>query len=90
MSQWLSSFIKYNIVALVATSVDFIVFIFLNDIVNLWYIVASIISVTAGGVTAFLLNRNWVFKSKKQIKRTYQYSGIYKTNTKSFNYVKKS
>jgi len=56
-----TSFFKYNIVALIATSVDFAVFIFLNDIVNLWYVFATLMSVTLGGVTAFFLNRNWVF-----------------------------
>jgi putative flippase GtrA len=58
---WYKSFYKYNIVALIATSLDFISFIFLNDILNLWYVFATIISVSMGGVTAFLLNRNWVF-----------------------------
>ncbi|NOR87060.1 MAG: hypothetical protein GQ527_05575 [Bacteroidales bacterium] len=60
----LASFFRYNMVAILATTVDFLAFILLNDIINLWYVASTFISAIIGGTVAFILNRNWVFKSK--------------------------
>lgn len=57
----LNSFFKYNIVALTATLTDFLVFIFLFKILNLWYVGATFIGAITGGIVAFALNRNWTF-----------------------------
>ena len=62
----LTSFLKYNTVAIIATVVDFMVFVLLNDILNIWYIVATFLSSVTGGGTAFILNLNWVFKSNER------------------------
>ena len=59
----LTSFLKYNTVAIIATGVDFGVFVLLNNILNFWYVGATFTSAVIGGTTAFILNRNWVFKS---------------------------
>jgi len=63
-SDILTSFFRYNTVAVIATGVDFSTFILLKDILNLWYVLSSFLSAIAGGITAFILNRNWVFNSK--------------------------
>ncbi len=60
----LKSFLKYNIAAISATVVDFFTFIMLKDIFHLWYIFSTLISALLGGITAFTLNRNWVFHGK--------------------------
>jgi len=62
-------FLRYNVVAIIATVVDFCVFVLLNNVLNFWYVGATFTSAVIGGVTAFTLNRNWVFNSiDKKIK----------------------
>jgi len=60
----LFSFIKYNIVSLLATALDFTVFVILTKLLGLWYVLAAAISAVSGGTLAFWFNRNWVFDSK--------------------------
>jgi len=60
----LTSFFRYNVIALVATATDFLVFILLVKWVGLWYVSSTFISAVTGGTVAFILNRNWVFMEK--------------------------
>jgi len=57
------SFFKYNIVALLATAVDFAIFVLLTKMVGIWYVLAAILSAVSGGMVAFWFNRSWVFHS---------------------------
>ncbi len=59
-----TSFIKYNTVALLATSIDFGTFLFLKNILGIWYVLSGLMGSINGGIVAFTLNRNWVFISK--------------------------
>ncbi len=64
-----TSFIRYNIIAIIATMVDFSVFVLFNDVFNFWYVLSSFLSAFIGGITAFILNRSWAFSAKnKEIK----------------------
>ena len=60
----ITAFIRYNIVAVLATVVDFLVFILLTEVFEVWYVVATFISAVSGGIAAFILNRNWAFMSR--------------------------
>jgi len=60
----ITAFIRYNIVAVLATVVDFLVFILLSEVFEVWYVVATFISAISGGIAAFILNRNWAFMSR--------------------------
>ncbi len=60
----LTSFFRYNVVALVATAIDFLLFILLSQVLNVWYVLATFISAVSGGIIAFVLKRNWAFVSK--------------------------
>jgi putative flippase GtrA len=62
-----TTFIRYNIVAITATLVDFLIFIVLNNIFNIWYVLSTFLSAIAGGIAAFILNRKWTFFSKNNI-----------------------
>ncbi len=60
----LVSFIRYKAVAIFATAIDFSTFLFLKDIVGLWYVLSGFLGAVLGGSVAFVLNRNWVFVSQ--------------------------
>lgn len=64
-SHKLSGFIRYNIVALLATSVDFLVLIFFTEILHFWYLFSAVIGTLLGGIVAFILERNWTFIKKE-------------------------
>ena len=56
-----TSFFRYNIVAIIATSVDFAVLVFFTEVLQYWYLFSALLGALAGGTTAFVLGRNWVF-----------------------------
>jgi putative flippase GtrA len=58
-----NSFIKFQFTALIATAVDFIVTIILKEKLNIHYSWAVAGGATTGAITAFTINRQWVFKS---------------------------
>lgn len=59
----LASFFKYNVVALIATSVDFLVLISLTELAGFWYLISAFLGAVAGGFVGFVLERNWTFMS---------------------------
>ncbi len=60
----LTAFFRYNMVAILATIVDFLVFILLTEVFEVWYVVATFTGAISGGITAFILNRNWAFMGR--------------------------
>jgi len=58
------SFAKSQFSSIVATSVDFMVFLILKDLVGIYYVTASGISACFGAVVSFVLGRNWAFRRK--------------------------
>ena len=59
----LVSFFRYNLVAIIATSLDFLTLVFLTEIIGIWYLASTIIAAITGAISAFLLGRFWVFVS---------------------------
>ncbi|MGG0175157.1 GtrA family protein [Gottfriedia acidiceleris] len=67
MMKQLKSLVKFGIVGLLNTGVDFIVFTLLIYVfTNLPYVFAQVISYTCGIFNSYLLNKSWTFKSKNQ------------------------
>ena len=62
----ITSFFRYNIVAALATAIDFGVLIFFTEVFQFWYLFSAFWGAFAGGVTAFLLGRNWAFMQQKK------------------------
>jgi len=60
----LKRFFRYNVVALLATTTDFSLFIIFTDIFQIWYVASTFVSAIIGGIMAFFLERNWTFVSK--------------------------
>jgi putative flippase GtrA len=63
-AEHLKRFFRYNIVALLATTLDFSLFIIFTDIFQIWYVASTFASAIIGGSVAFFLERNWTFVSK--------------------------
>jgi len=61
----LISFVRAQITAMLATTVDFGVMIGLKELLGMWYLLAVTIGTMAGGIIGFLLGRNWAFISKE-------------------------
>jgi len=60
------TFIKAQASSLISTAVDFSVTFVLKYLLGTWFFSASVIGNICGGITNFLLGRNWVFSSKEK------------------------
>lgn len=59
------TFIKAQTSSLISTAVDFSVTFVLRHLFSTWFLAASVAGNICGGITNFLLGRNWVFSSKE-------------------------
>ncbi len=75
-------FLKYNVVAAVATAVDFTILVFMTEVLQIWYLLSAITGAVTGGIMSFFLERNWTFKKKdgKISKQALKYSLIWITS----------
>lgn len=55
-------FLKAQASSLIATVADFLCTVVLKEFFGVWYFLANIIGVAAGGVVNFYVNRDWVFE----------------------------
>lgn len=55
------TFLKAQASSLLATLVDFMVTILLKELLGVWYFIANVCGVVAGGLTNFYINKDWVF-----------------------------
>ncbi|QSZ27048.1 GtrA family protein [Aceticella autotrophica] len=60
-------FIKFNIVGVVNTLVDFSVFTLLNFL-GVYCMIAQVISYSCGVINSFIMNKNWTFEAKGRLK----------------------
>jgi len=58
-------FIKFNLVGILNTAVDFVVFNVLNGLLGLYYLPAKIISYTCGIANSYVCNSLWTFKEER-------------------------
>jgi len=56
------TYLRSQLSALLATVTDFVVTIICKEGIEIWYVHSVAIGAAVGALTAFLLNRNWVFK----------------------------
>lgn len=56
--------IRFSIVGLINTIVDFTIFIFLNKFFGLYFIFSQILGYAGGVINSFILNKIWTFKDK--------------------------
>lgn len=64
MGLYNNTFVRYNLVAITATVVDFSLLIGLTECLHFWYMASAMIGAIAGGMVAFVLERRWTFKKR--------------------------
>lgn len=61
-------FVKFGIVGVSSTAIDWGVFYFLNSFFGLYYLLAKVLSFLVAVVNSFFWNRRWTFRSRSQQK----------------------
>lgn len=59
----INKFLRFQLTALTATSIDFLVTFLLKEKIHLYYAWAVAVGAGTGAFTAFTINRYWVFQS---------------------------
>lgn len=59
----MGTFTKAQLASLIATLVDFLISLFLFRVAGIWYLAAGAAGTISGGITHFLISRNWVFQA---------------------------
>lgn len=54
---------KAQVSSMIATGVDWLLTFSLTHWLGTWYVISTIVGATSGGVTNFILNRNWTFNT---------------------------
>src|ERR1700748_644027 len=62
----MKEFIKAQATSIIATLVDYVVTFLLSKLFLVWFVAASIIGTTSGGIVNFILGRYWAFASKDE------------------------
>lgn len=60
-----NSFFKYQIAAITATIVDFIVLVLLTEVLEIWYVYSTTLGALTGAIINFNLCRFWAFSNSK-------------------------
>lgn len=63
---------RFSIVGVINTTVDFTIFIFLNKCIGLYYLFGQIASCTGGIINSFIFNKSWTFYNKNSSRITPQ------------------
>ena len=65
-------FVKFCVVGTANTFLDFLVYIFLNRIIGLYYLLANLFSILVAMTSSFIFNKYWTFRNiEKDIKTQY-------------------
>lgn len=62
--------IKFSIVGIINTAVDFTVFVLLNKIFGIYFLHSQVFGYVAGIINSFILNKIWTFGDKEINKKT--------------------
>lgn len=59
-------FLKAQTSSLTASSADLLATVVLKEVFHIWFLTASVAGTIIGGITNFLVNRNWVFDARNE------------------------
>ncbi|MDL2258313.1 GtrA family protein [Eubacteriales bacterium OttesenSCG-928-K08] len=71
----IKQFLQFNIVGIVNTGVDFLVYTLLTGLLHAAYLPAKVVSYTCGVINSYILNSRWTFK--KERKRSGREAGLF-------------
>lgn len=60
----IQTFFKAQTTAVIATTVDFLVYIALVELLSVWYVFSAALGALSGAVCGFLLGRHWCFNAQ--------------------------
>ena len=61
--------LKYGVIGVMNTLITFVAFYLLNTRLGLSYGISNVVGYVLGVINSFIWNRNWVFKTRKNVKR---------------------
>ncbi len=64
------TFLKAQFSSIISTLADFLVTIFLTQVIGLWYLLSSCLGTILGGFVNFTLGRHWTFQKSDGEKRS--------------------
>jgi putative flippase GtrA len=65
-------FVKFCLVGMMNTAVDFSVYLFFSRVIGLYFLLANILAILAAMTVSFILNKYWTFANlEKKIKTQY-------------------
>jgi putative flippase GtrA len=62
---WLTNLFRHQMAGALAFLIDFVVFVILTDLLNLWYVPATAIGALVGAIINFTLSTYWAFSGSK-------------------------
>jgi putative flippase GtrA len=62
----MAQFIRFALVGVLNSAIQYLVFLFLYSLIGTQYLMASIIGYVAGMINSYILNRRWTFGSRNQ------------------------
>jgi putative flippase GtrA len=62
---WLTNLFRHQVAGTIAFLIDFVVFVILTDLLNLWYVPATALGALVGAVVNFTLSTYWAFSGSK-------------------------
>jgi len=62
----MATFVKAQVASLSASIIDFLTTLVCTQVFHVWYVLGSVMGTTAGGITNFMMGRNWVFGVKEK------------------------
>jgi putative flippase GtrA len=64
------TFVKAQLSSFISTITDFSITWVLTSLIGFWYVLSSFTGTAIGGITNFMINRQWVFKTAAPKKST--------------------
>lgn len=62
----IKQFIQFNLVGIVNTGVDFLMFTLLTELLHVVYLPAKVLSYTCGVINSYALNTAWTFRRERR------------------------
>ncbi len=66
---FLTSFFRSQTASFVASAADFLMLVFLTEIVGFWYVSSTVLGGLTGAIVSFYLSRQWAFERTDDKKR---------------------